>query len=256
MQVGYTQVSLTQEDRDELGPETTAAFLTLAFCADEMMQIQQLLLMAMGPSPEEWVYKKIANSRSHMLLRTLNLKVYETQYAFKGFEQTMRRRELDSDQTLQELLRRWSAVEAKMRESKFFKLCHAMRTHLAGHIPVSEVKKWLESAPKNSEERFLFHETKANSTFIACDDLVFAAFLNFHFSEMQCDVDNQGLYEEFLGWIIDAANDLITAFHWTAITVFLDRLGKDVEIDASYRIEDKFVSSYQEVVLPLILPKP
>ncbi|WP_131814566.1 hypothetical protein [Cognatishimia maritima] len=85
MEINFTQIEFTKEDREELGGDLTAALLTLGLFAEELMQFQHLLLMSLHPWPDDSVFKKASSSRSHALVRILNLKVVEAKYAFKGF---------------------------------------------------------------------------------------------------------------------------------------------------------------------------
>ncbi|SHG60601.1 hypothetical protein [Cognatishimia maritima] len=159
-------------------------------------------------------------------------------------------------ETTELILNRWNEIDDQLEASEFMKLAYEMRKHLTGHTPIREVKKWLPHIGTNAENRFLFHETKANSSFIACDDLVFASFLNFHFSKFDGVEDNQVRYERYLRWLIEASNTIVTEFHWASKSVFLDKLNKDVKKDMVYTLDDQFVASSRDISLPVYFPMP
>jgi len=251
--VEFLQMEFTAEDQERLGKEVTSAFLVLALAAEEIMQLLHLWIMAMDTRPRDPVFFKVATTRSHMLLRLVNVKVYEAHYAWKGFEIALKRKQKSADSmvTAERISAIWKDGLSSTRGNKFFELSKEMRNKMGGHCGTSDVEKWMDSTPQKAERKFLFHETKANSMFPAVDDLVFSAFLNFQFQDSYGDGTNQQKFERFLIWLKDAANNTVVTFHQVSVAVFYELLERDSENIKVYECEDSLVGRYGQITLPI-----
>lgn len=248
MEVSFTECRLTAEDRKQLGDDLTAVFLTMAFYAEEIMQLQHLLIMSLRRPTADSIFVKSSSGRSNFLIRTLNLKLYEFRHAMRTFSTTLERRQTRISAELAKVLKRLDAYESKVKSSSYNSLSKQIRDKLSGHLVPQVVKAWLPHIPENAEDRFLFHATKANSNFSCTDDLVFAACLNEHWGN---DEINDEKYNAFLDWVVSSANDAVTEFHHAAIIVFIEFLGKDISKDVKYNIDNTYVGRNSENNLPV-----
>jgi len=196
MEVSFTECRLTAEDRKLLGDDLTAVFLTMAFYAEEIMQLQHLLIMSLRRPSGDSIFMKSSSSRSNFLIRMLNHKLHEFRHAARKFPRTLKRREMRASAGLAKVLERLDAYENKMKSSPHNSLSTQIRNKLSGHLVPQSVKAWLPHIPENAEDRFLFHATKANSNFSCTDDLVFAACLNEHWGN---DEINDEKYNAYVG---------------------------------------------------------
>lgn len=244
---------LTEEDQAVLGKEAASAFLVLALAAEETMQLLHLWLMAMEPHPTHPLFRKVAHSRSHMLLRLVNLKVHEANSALGGFQKALKRRGANGKvgENAKRLQAIWNDGLREFNDGEFFGLSYEMRRKMGAHCGTTDVESWMENAPKNSERRFLFHTTKANSLFPAVDDLVFSAFLNSQFERAYGSGSNQQKFERFLSWLAEAANATVVTFHKVSVVVFFQILGKDAGNMKAYELERGFIGDSVGMELPL-----
>ncbi|MBR9650594.1 hypothetical protein [Thalassovita aquimarina] len=252
--IEFLEMHLTSEDRKKLGKEVTSAFLVLALAADEIMQLQHLWLMSMEPHPDHPAFRKVARARSHMLLRMLNLKVVEAVNAQGGFQKALGRRynKKPLSEIKTSISEIWRRRTKQFTDSEYFVLAKYMRNHLGGHCPTSEVEKWLDNISSSSEERFLFHRTKANSVFPAVDDMVFGAFLNTQFVEAYGSGTPQEKFEGYLKWLAPAANHVVNAFHEMAGEIFIRLLNKARDNLVQYSCDEEFIADSAKMKLPLM----
>lgn len=257
MQATFLEMSFLEDDRRKLGDDATSAFLVLALAADEIMHLRHMWLMAMNPLPEEKTLRKAARSRSHMLLRLLNLKVVECHLALSGFEQALQRRAKNQSErcTAAKVKEVWEEHMGMDRENTWFKFSRELRNKLGAHCQTSEVTKWLDFAPPKAERRFLFGDYFANDLFIATDDMLFGSYLGYQLSKEFGSGFHQDKFNVFVEWLIDASASVSRAFHEVCILVFGELLEKDFRGQTTLDVDEQFTENFESMKLPIYYHK-
>ncbi|MDO6725818.1 hypothetical protein Q4544_02625 [Cognatishimia sp. 1_MG-2023] len=253
MNFEFLEMQLLEDDIEILGKEASSAFLVLALAADETMQLINLWIMAMNTQAMGEPTLKLASARSHLFLRLVNLKVVEAQYAMKGLEIALKRRAKSRSDLaiLEKISKTWADGMSDVLESEWLGFSKKMRNKMSGHCGTQDVLAWLDSAPRNSDRRFLFHKEYANCSYPATDDLVFGSFLNFHFNRMGGKSSNHEKFDEFLNWLNAASHSVYRTFQLVAVDVFFRILKKEPDKTIQFEIGRELCGSSKTTKLPV-----